>query len=108
MFDNELKSLGLQITRCYSDNRKANFRAHLALSSFGGKMKERFDGILAKQYTSWKGFQFFEEDFVEVSEKAKQWMSGPEGGKVLGALKTSAESNSSSEQEQAESCSMLR
>ena len=102
MFDNELKSLGLQITRCYSDNRKANFRAHLALSSFGGKMKERFDGILAKQYTSWKGFQFFEEDFVEVSEKAKQWMSGPEGGKVLGALKTSAESNSSSEQEQAE------
>lgn len=102
MFDNELKSLGLQITRCYSDNRKANFRAHLALSSFGGKMKERFDGILAKQYTSWKGFQFFEEDFVEVSEKAKQWMSGPEGGKVLGALKTSAESNSLSEQEQAE------
>lgn len=102
MFDNELKSLGLQITRCYSDNRKANFRAHLALSSFGGKMKERFDGILAKQYTSWKGFQFFEEDFVEVSEKAKQWMSGPEGGKVLGALKTSVESNSLSEQEQAE------
>ncbi|KAB2102390.1 tRNA (guanine(9)-N1)-methyltransferase [Alternaria gaisen] len=102
MFDNELKSLGLQITRCYSDNRKANFRAHLALSSFGGKMKERFDGILAKQYTSWKGFQFFEEDFVEVSERAKEWMSGPEGGKVLGALKTSAESNSSSEQEQAE------
>ncbi|KAF7681380.1 trna (guanine-n-)-methyltransferase [Alternaria burnsii] len=101
MFDNELKSLGLQITRCYSDNRKANFRAHLALSSFGGKMKERFDGILAKQYTSWKGFQFFEEDFVEVSEKAKEWMSGPEGGKVLGALKTSAESNGSSEQEQA-------
>ncbi|KAH8643192.1 tRNA (guanine(9)-N1)-methyltransferase [Alternaria alternata] len=102
MFDNELKSLGLQITRCYSDNRKANFRAHLALSSFGGKMKERFDGILAKQYTSWKGFQFFEEDFVKVSEKAKEWMSGPEGGKVLGALKTSAESNGSSEQEQAE------
>ena len=28
MFDNELKSLGLQITRCYSDNRKAEFRAH--------------------------------------------------------------------------------
>ncbi|KAG9192684.1 tRNA (guanine9-N1)-methyltransferase [Alternaria panax] len=100
MFDNELKSLGLQITRCYSDNRKADFRAHLALSSFGGKMKERFDGILAKQYTSWKGFQFFEEDFVEVSEKAKEWMSGPNGGEVLGALKTSAEPNQSGEQEQ--------
>jgi tRNA (guanine9-N1)-methyltransferase len=102
MFDNELKSLGLQITRCYSDNRKANFRTHLALSSFGGKMKERFDGILAKQYTSWKGFQFFEEDFVEVSEKAKAWMSGPNGGEVLGALKTSAEAAGSGEQEQSD------
>jgi tRNA (guanine9-N1)-methyltransferase len=59
MYDTELKSLGLQITRCYSDNRKAKYKTHLALSSFGGKMKERFDGILAKQYTSWKGFQFF-------------------------------------------------
>jgi tRNA (guanine9-N1)-methyltransferase len=102
MFDNELKSLGLQITRCYSDNRKANFRTHLALSSFGGKMKERFDGILAKQYTSWRGFQFFEEDFVQVSEKAKEWMSGPNGGQVLGALKTSMETDGPGEQEQAE------
>ncbi|KAI0582952.1 tRNA m(1)G methyltransferase domain-containing protein [Pyrenophora tritici-repentis] len=98
MFDNELKSLGLQITRCYSDNRKANYRAHLALSSFGGKMKERFDGILAKQYTSWKGFRFFEEDFVEVAEKAKEWMAAPEGGEVAGALKSSAENGDSAEE----------
>ncbi|CAE7175861.1 hypothetical protein CFE70_005404 [Pyrenophora teres f. teres 0-1] len=98
MFDNELKSLGLQITRCYSDNRKANFRAHLALSSFGGKMKERFDGILAKQYTSWKGFRFFEEDFVEVAEKAKEWMAAPEGGEVAGALKSWAENGDSAEE----------
>jgi tRNA (guanine9-N1)-methyltransferase len=102
MFDNELKSLGLQITRCYSDNRKAKFRTHLALSSFGGKMKERFDGILAKQYTSWKGFQFFEEDFVEVAEKAKEWMTGPKGGEVAGALQSSAEGGESDEQDKAE------
>ncbi|OAL54821.1 hypothetical protein IQ07DRAFT_475197, partial [Pyrenochaeta sp. DS3sAY3a] len=88
MFDHELKSLGLQITRCYSDNRKAKYRAHLALSSFGGKMKERFDGILAQQYTSWKGFQFFEEDFVAVAEKSKEWMAGPKGGAIAGALAT--------------------
>ena len=86
MYDHELKSLGLQITRCYSDNRKAKYRTHLALSSFGGKMKERFDGILAQQYTSWKGFRFFEEDFVAVAEKSKEWMTGPEGGEVAGAL----------------------
>ncbi|KAF2130087.1 hypothetical protein P153DRAFT_315717, partial [Dothidotthia symphoricarpi CBS 119687] len=87
MFDKELKSLGLQITRCYSDNRNAKFRTHLAVSSFGGKLKERFDTVLAQQYVGWKGFQFFEEDFVAVAEKAKEWMSGPKGGEVAGALK---------------------
>ncbi|KAF2470309.1 uncharacterized protein BDR25DRAFT_334401 [Lindgomyces ingoldianus] len=85
MFDYELKSLGLQITRCYSDNRQAQFRTHLAISSFGGKMKERFDGILAKQYTSWTGVRFFAEDFVAVSEKAKEWMKDDRGS-IAGAL----------------------
>ncbi|KAH7378689.1 guanine-1-methyltransferase-domain-containing protein [Pyrenochaeta sp. MPI-SDFR-AT-0127] len=98
MFDHELKSLGLQITRCYSDNRKAKFRAHLALSSFGGKMKERFNGILAQQYTSWKGFQFFEEDFVAVAEKSKDWMTGPKGGEIAGALKSSEEEEPSAQE----------
>jgi tRNA (guanine9-N1)-methyltransferase len=87
MYDAELKSLGLQITRCYSDNRKAKYKTHLALSSFGGKMKERFDGILAKQYTSWKGFRFFEEDFVAVAEKAKEWMVTPNDSDDIGALR---------------------
>ncbi|KAJ4986859.1 tRNA (guanine(9)-N1)-methyltransferase [Stagonosporopsis vannaccii] len=87
MFDAELKSLGLQITRCYSDNRKAKYRTHLAVSSWGGKMKERFEGILGNQHTSWKGFKFFEEDFVEVSKKSREWMTGPRGGVVAGAMK---------------------
>lgn len=89
MFENELKSLGLQLTRCYSDNRKAPYRFHVGISSFGGKLKERFDGILAKQYTSWKGVHFCEGDFVEVSEKAKGWMKGEKGGTIAGALQSS-------------------
>ncbi|KAF2278269.1 uncharacterized protein EI97DRAFT_394502 [Westerdykella ornata] len=99
MFDNEMKSLGLQITRCYSDNRKAKYQTHLAISSFGGKMKERFDGILAKQYTSWKGVRFFSEDFVEVAEKAKEWMGGSAGGAIAGAL---AEQDDQSEEKEEE------
>ncbi|KAF3004973.1 tRNA (guanine(9)-N(1))-methyltransferase [Curvularia kusanoi] len=87
MFDAELKSLGLQITRCYSDNRKAKYRTHLAVSNWGGKMKERFEGILGNQHTSWKGFRFFEEDFVEVSKQSREWMTGPRGGVVAGAMK---------------------
>ncbi|KAJ4290993.1 tRNA (guanine(9)-N(1))-methyltransferase [Kalmusia sp. IMI 367209] len=86
MHEHELKSLGLQITRSYSDNRKAPFRFHLGISSWGGKMRERFDGILAKQYTSWKGFQFCEEDFVKTSELSKEWMKGPSEGSIVGAL----------------------
>lgn len=49
-------------------------------------MKERFNGILAQQYTSWKGFQFFEEDFVEVAKKSKGWMATPKDGEDIGAL----------------------
>ncbi|KAF2731088.1 hypothetical protein EJ04DRAFT_410777, partial [Polyplosphaeria fusca] len=93
MYDNELKSLGVQITRSYSDNRKAKYQSHLAISSFGGKMKERFDGILAKQYTSWKGVRFFPEDFVDVAEKARQWMAGAGGGVIEGALEQHDDSN---------------
>ncbi|KAH7094981.1 guanine-1-methyltransferase-domain-containing protein [Paraphoma chrysanthemicola] len=102
MYDHELKSLGLQITRCYSDNRKAKYRTHLALSSFGGKMKERFDGILAQQYTSWKGFQFFEEDFVAVAEKSKEWMTGPNGGTIAGVLVQPKNENASSDEQAAD------
>ncbi|KAF2641203.1 hypothetical protein P280DRAFT_498092 [Massarina eburnea CBS 473.64] len=91
MFDNELKSLGLQLTRCYSDNRKAPYRMHVGISSFGGKLKERYDGILAKQYTNWKGVHFCEEDFVAVSEMAKEWMKGEKGGTIAGALQQSSE-----------------
>ncbi|KAF2629920.1 hypothetical protein BU25DRAFT_408522 [Macroventuria anomochaeta] len=102
MFDAELKSLGLQITRCYSDNRKAAFRTHLAISSWGGKMKERFEGILGNQHTSWKGFKFFEEDFVEVSKKSREWMTGPRGGVVAGAMKSAVNEDGGGEAEQAE------
>jgi tRNA (guanine9-N1)-methyltransferase len=102
MYDAELKSLGLQITRCYSDNRKAKYKTHLALSSFGGKMKERFDGILAKQYTSWKGFRFFEEDFVAVAEKAKEWMTTPQEGDDIGAIRRSSKDVAQGDQAPAE------
>jgi tRNA (guanine9-N1)-methyltransferase len=102
MYDHELKSLGLQITRCYSDNRKAKYRAHLALSSFGGKMKERFDGILAQQYTSWKGFQFFEDDFVAVANKSKEWMAKPQDGQDIGAIRPSSAEEAQGDQAESE------
>jgi tRNA (guanine9-N1)-methyltransferase len=53
---------------------------------------------LAQQYTSWKGFRFFEEDFVAVAEKSKEWMKGPQGGEVAGALQQSQSEGAKDEQ----------
>ena len=86
MIDKEIKSLGSQVTRCYSDNHKAPFQTHLAISSFGGHLKERFDGLLAGHYRSWKNVRFLEGDFVQAADQAKEWMKGARGGKLAGAL----------------------
>jgi tRNA (guanine9-N1)-methyltransferase len=73
MNERERISLASQITRCYSDNGKARFRAHLALASFGGKLRERFETVLLG-HKAWKGVRFFEGNFVDVAEMAKGWM----------------------------------
>lgn len=86
MMDKERKSLGSQITRCYSDNHKAPYQAHLAISSFGGHLKERFDGLLAGQYHSWNNVQFLEDDFVEAAAQARDWMQGDRGGELAGTF----------------------
>lgn len=86
MTEMEIKSLGLQITRCYSANRKAPLKAHLAISSFGDRLKERFDDTLDGQYLSWKEVKFLESDYYEVAQQAKEWMKRPHGGLLLGPL----------------------
>ena len=86
MGDTERKSLGSQITRCYSDNNKAPYKAHLVISSFGGHLKERFDTLLAGHHRAWKGVRFLGEDFVEAAIQAEVRMRAPDGGRLAGAL----------------------
>ncbi|KAI4729954.1 hypothetical protein E4T49_02349 [Aureobasidium sp. EXF-10728] len=101
MRDNERVSLGGQLTRCYSDNKNAAFRAHLAVCSFNGKLRERFDGILNKTYQGWKGVRFLDEDFVVASEKAKEWMADDKrGGKLAGVFEKYAPANPAIDEEQ--------
>ncbi|KAH0367153.1 hypothetical protein KCU65_g4879, partial [Aureobasidium melanogenum] len=103
MRDNERISLGGQLTRCYSDNKNAAFRAHLAVCSFNGKLRERFDGVLNKSYQNWKGVRFLDEDFVVASEKAKEWMADDKrGGKLGGVFEKYAPVNSAIAEEQQE------
>ena len=86
MRDPERKSLAAQITRSYSDNRKARFRSHLAICSFGGQLRERFDNILT-HYKSWRGVKFLDCDFVEAAQQANGWMvDSEEGGDMAGVF----------------------
>ena len=86
MVDTERKSLGSQLTRCYSDTQKAQYRAHLVVSSFGGHLKDRFDTVLSGQYKSWKGVRFLEDDFAKVASQAREWMKANKDSRITGAL----------------------
>ncbi len=86
MNEREIKSLGAQVTRCYSDNRTNPYRAHLAISSWGGKLKERFEGVLADSHLAWKGVRFIEKNFVSAAEELDGIMRGSSGGKLAGPL----------------------
>ncbi|KAF7943503.1 hypothetical protein EAE96_011426 [Botrytis aclada] len=88
MMEKEIISLTAQVTRCYSDNRTAVYRGHMGISGWGGKMKERFEGVLAGNFNSWKGVKFMEEGWMEAAGIMDGLMKGPEGGKLLGALAT--------------------
>ena len=85
MLPQERTSLAAQLTRCYSDNSKAPFKTHLAISSFGGHLKDRFDNVLSGNHKNWKDVRIMSEDFIEVAKKSQEWMK-EDGGTIGGAL----------------------
>lgn len=95
MKDNERISLGGQITRSYSENKNAKWRTHLCVSSFQGKLRERFDGVLTQNYRNWKATHFVDEDFTVAVELAKEWMGGEKGGELKGVFAKYGESEES-------------
>ncbi|KAI2635753.1 guanine-1-methyltransferase-domain-containing protein [Hypomontagnella submonticulosa] len=86
MMEKELVSLTNQVTRCYSDNKNAQFPIHMYISSFGGQMKERYETVLKNQHKSWKNIHFVEGDFVDAAAEAKQLMAGSKGGQITELL----------------------
>jgi tRNA (guanine9-N1)-methyltransferase len=84
MTEAEIISLGSQMTRSYSDNRHAPYQAHLVISSFGGKLKHRFETVLAKNHLGWKGVKFTAEDFVAAAKDADSMMWNSSGGRLVG------------------------
>lgn len=84
MKEKELISLGSQITRSYSDNSRAPFKAHLAISSFNKRLKDRFDNVLSRHHENWKGVSFTGEDYMVAAEQAMARMKEPKGGQFKG------------------------
>ncbi|KXH33621.1 hypothetical protein CNYM01_07424 [Colletotrichum nymphaeae SA-01] len=91
MLEKEQVSLASQITRSYSDNRQSRYRAHLYVSSYGGQLKERFEGTLGSQHVHWKGVKLVEGDFVAAAKDADELMKGPRGGKIIYVLNPTEE-----------------
>lgn len=94
MMDKELVSLCSQVTRCYSDNRSAQFPIHTFVSSYSGAMKTRYETVMENQHQNWKGLHFREGDFLEVAKEAKELMAGPQGGKTIELLETGEQGDS--------------
>ncbi|KAI9777083.1 MAG: tRNA (guanine(9)-N(1))-methyltransferase [Candelina submexicana] len=86
MLEKERISLGSQLTRCYSDNRSAPFKAHMVVSSFHGPLKERFETVLSNTHRLWKGVKFSEDDCVVAAEEAQKAMQAEGSGAMGGAL----------------------
>lgn len=89
MLDNEVVSLSSQVVRSYSMNRMAKYQAHMFVSSFGGKMRERFETVLAGNHKKWRHVQLLEGDFVEAARLAGEVMKGEGAGEVIDVLKAS-------------------
>lgn len=87
MRDNEIISLSSQVVRSYSMNKTAKYQAHLFVSSFGGKMRERFENVLAGNHKKWRHVQLIEGDFVDAARLAAEAMAGEGAGEVIDVLK---------------------
>lgn len=64
MKDEEKTSLGSQLIRCYSDNKKAEKRVKLQISSFNKSLKTRFETVMHNQHLKWKNIDLIEDDFT--------------------------------------------
>lgn len=102
MTDKERISLSSQVTRSYSDNRNARYRAHLWIAGFGGKLQERFDGKLQSQQKNWKGASVFAGDFVACAAEARAHMASKKTTKAPTATTTEPAASEEAQQQSTE------
>ncbi|KAK1753065.1 guanine-1-methyltransferase-domain-containing protein [Echria macrotheca] len=91
MRDPEIVSLSSQIVRSYSVNRKAKYQGHLFISSWGGKMRERFETVYGGVHKRWKGVHIVEGEFREAGVEARHIWESKCGGEIIDSLKANDE-----------------
>jgi len=91
MREPEIVSLSSQITRSYSQNRRATYQANLWITSFGGQLKTRFETAMKSAHHNWRGAYFTSEDFKTAAETIKSYTRG----EVIDVIKPSADSKRS-------------
>ncbi|KAG5928716.1 hypothetical protein E4U42_000080 [Claviceps africana] len=93
MTDRERVSMTSQVTRCYSENRNGKYKAHLWISGWGGRMRQRFETAMESQHAHWKGVGFEEGDFLAAAVRAREAMRGADakGGEMAESLRRSAD-----------------
>ncbi|KAK3305839.1 guanine-1-methyltransferase-domain-containing protein [Chaetomium strumarium] len=89
MREQEIVSLSSQIVRSYAMNRKSKYQASLHLSSWKGKLKERFETVLKNAHMNWKNVSIHEGDFREAAKQAREQMMGLQGGEMIDLIKPS-------------------
>ncbi|KAG5929895.1 hypothetical protein E4U53_002338 [Claviceps sorghi] len=95
MTDRERVSMASQVTRCYSENRNGKYKAHLWISGWGGRMRQRFETAMENQHAHWKGVGFEEGDFLAAAVRAREAMRGSDakgpmgGGEMVASLSKS-------------------
>lgn len=99
MTDKERVSMAGQVTRCYSENRSHKYKAHLWISGWGGRMRERFETAMESQHTRWKGVGFEEGDFLAAAVRARAAMRSDKGGGGGGEMVDSLTRSAGSETE---------
>lgn len=87
MTDKEIKSLASQVMRSYSENRSAQYKTHLVIGPWGGKLKKRFDVDMNGTHQFWKGVHFTEGDLGDAANKARELMHGSTRGDEIDVLK---------------------
>lgn len=71
MKEGEVKSLGQQLIRCYSENRKAPFTVDFAITSFNKTLLERFENNMKGQHLQWRNVAISNNDFVPPSDPSE-------------------------------------